>query len=305
MRAMHRWRRDLGLFILMLALSGAQSLADSLPAQRIVEGVGAMIESNQMEARQRALHDGLRKALEQTVADLLDIDVLVANLRVLQQQVYTRAPQYIQSYRVLWEYPDVAQKVYRLRIEVQIAVEELAQAVETLGLTLVGEAAPRLLLLIEGRQQERAEVAFPVQAERVIGQALRDQLLAQRFRLIDAAIMPAWDGQVTSALEAGKAAGADVVLVGWADVQKTHSRVAGMPIQTVQATAQIGMWETATGEQLASDRARATVDHTDAILAGKQALGKAAVQLAEQLMPSLHVYQQTHIQRAVIRQRDF
>jgi hypothetical protein len=78
-----------------------------------------------------------------------------------------------------------------------------------------------------------------------------------------------------------------------------------MPIQTVQATTQIGMWITATGERLTFDRARATVDHRDAILAGEQALEKALAELWVRLEPVLQVYQQRYSQRAERRARGF
>jgi hypothetical protein len=302
-RVMYRWHRYVGLLMLVFACIGVEGHAADQPSLQRVEGVGAIIQQNQVDARQKALRESWRKALEQTVADLVDIDRLVANLPVLQKQVYAQAPQYIRSYRILWEYPDVQQQVYRVGIEAEVAVAELAQKIETLGLSRSG--APRLLLLVGEQRQQRADIGLAVETQRMMTEALQSRLQAYRFHIVGDNAGSAWDGRDMSALELGRAAAADVVLIGRAEVQHTHSGVAGMPIQTVQATAQIGMWVTATGEQLAFDRARVTVDHRDAVLAGKEALGKVTAELTTRLAPILQTYQQVHSKREGYGSRGF
>jgi hypothetical protein len=289
--------------MLMLVCRSATGFAASPPAQRTVEGVGAIVQQNHAEARQRALHESWRQALEQTVADLVDIDMLVGHVSVLQKQIYARASRYIRSYRILWEYPDVVQQVYRIGVEAEVAVEELAREIEALGLARTG--APRLLLLVEENQQERADIGLTGETQRMMREALREQLQAHHFYIVGSQAIPAWDGREESALAFGRAAAADVVLIGRADIQHTHSGVAGLPIQTVQATAQIGLWVTATGERLAVDRASATMDHRDAVLAGKQALGKATAELTARLVPILQTYQRLHGQRESYRSQGF
>jgi hypothetical protein len=101
-----------------------------------------------------------------------------------------------------------------------------------------------------------------------------------------------WDGQETSALALGRAANADVVIVGSASVRKTHDGVAGLALQTVQVAAQMRAWVPQTGIQLAFKRAGVAVDHTDPFLAGQQALEQTAADLATQLLPELQTYWQ-------------
>jgi hypothetical protein len=281
----------------------AQNQVQTQTLQQTVEGVGVIVQQNQAEARQKALSECWRKALEQTVANLLATDVLVTNLSILQKQVYARAPQYIRSYRILWEYPDMGQQVYRIGLEAEVATEALNETLETLGLTSFG--VPRLLLLMTVPQPEPAAGGVLIDAQRLMTEALRSQLQAYHFRLVDRDTAPPWDGRDASALDVGRAAAADVVLIGRADIQRTHNGVAGMPLQTVQATAQISMWVTITGERLTVDRAQATVDHRDTILAGEQALQKAIAELWVRLEPVLQVYQQSYPRRAERRVRGF
>lgn len=102
---------------------------------QIVRGQGAILRDDQSKARERAIASSLRQALEQAVAGLLDPAVSVSHLQVLQEQIYRRSPQYVRSYRVLWEYPDLQQQVYRVELEVEVAVETVLQAISRLGLS--------------------------------------------------------------------------------------------------------------------------------------------------------------------------
>ena len=255
-----------------------------------VEGQGAILRDDQATARRRALRESLRRAVERTVDEVLNAPARIANLKVLEQQVYQQAARYIRSYRVLWEYPDVAQQVYRLRVEAEVALEDLRAAIEQLGLSGSGRSALRLLILI-GEAPE-TDTRFAGQATRVLRRVLRRQFEADRFRVVQTASERPWDGQETSVLEVGRAAKADVVLVGLASMRKTHDGVAGLALRTVQVTAQIRAWVPQTGIQLAFKRAGMAVDHTDPFLAGQQALEQTAADLATQLLPELQTYRQ-------------
>jgi hypothetical protein len=229
-------------------------------------------------------------AVEGAVAEVLNAQVRVDNIKVLEDQVYQQAPRYIRSYRVLWEYPDVGPQVYRLRIEAEVALEDLLAAIEQLGLRGAGHTTLRLLLLI-GEAPE-TDARFAGRVTRVLRQGLRRQFEADRFRVVQTAAEQPWDGQETSALALGRAANADVVIVGSASVRKTHDGVAGLALQTVQVAAQMRAWVPQTGIQLAFKRAGVAVDHTDPFLAGQQALEQTAADLATQLLPELQTYWQ-------------
>ena len=106
-----------GLTIGLLACTYGYSVA-GLTEQYIAEGVAAMVQYDQAAARLRALQGAFREALEQAVADMVDTRALVSsNRQALRARIYAKPLQYIVSYRVLWEYPDPPQKVYRVGVE--------------------------------------------------------------------------------------------------------------------------------------------------------------------------------------------
>src|SRR5215831_4578637 len=116
--------------------------------QYIAEGVGAIVQSDQAAARVRALQGAVREALEQAVADMVEISALVGSLQALQARIYARPWQYIRSYRVLWEYPDVPQKVYRVGVEAEITVGEVSHVLDTIGLARRRDDLQRLVIFM-------------------------------------------------------------------------------------------------------------------------------------------------------------
>ncbi len=129
-----RWL-GLGLTIGLLAGSYGYGVA-GLTEQYIAEGVAAMVQYDQAAARLRALQGAFREALEQAVADMVDTSALVShNWQALRARIYAKPLQYIVSYRVLWEYSDPPQKVYRVGVEAEIPVSELSHALDAIGLT--------------------------------------------------------------------------------------------------------------------------------------------------------------------------
>lgn len=281
-----------GVLRVLLCALLAWGMAQPVEAQQMVEGVGAIVQQNQAVARSRALQDALRKALEQTVTELLDPAVLVAQPQAFGGALYARAPQYIRSYRVLWEYPDVTQKVYRLGLEVEVAVGEVAQALQAFGVAQRGRETGQILVHMVENRLAQTDPGPSGPDGGVVADGLRTHLLAAGFRVVGHAAEASWDGQERSALVAGKEAGAGVVLVGRAEVQKIRSEVAGTPLQAMQATAQVQALATETGERLALERVQTTALHADASLGGKQALEQAAATLATRLAPSIRAYQQ-------------
>jgi hypothetical protein len=126
----------------------------------------------------------------------------------------------------------------------------------------------------------------------IVAAGLRTQLQAQGFRMVNSAGAIPWDGQESSALLAARTVGATVVLVGRADVERLRSDVAGVALQAVEASVEVQALVAQSGERLALERVQATTLHTDAAIASKQALEKAAVALAARLALSLRAYQQ-------------
>ena len=53
----------------------------------------------------------------------IPVRLVSSNWQALRARIYAKPLQYIVSYRVLWEYPDPPQKVYRVGVEAEIPVQ--------------------------------------------------------------------------------------------------------------------------------------------------------------------------------------
>ncbi len=279
----------IGLILLLLSASPNGFAAPSWTYQ--VEGVGAIVSENQAAARQQAVRAALRAALEEAVLSVLDTDAVVANIHLLNERLYAEPWPYISSYRVLWEYPDAPGKVYRVRLEAEVALPRVQQALATLGSSvatvdpgrLPGGDAGRLAILITERHLGQATSTW--WAERgVVTRMLRSQLAELGVRIGELEPGLQWDGTEDAALQAAREAEIAMLLVGHAGVQQTYNAVSG---SAVHAILQLRVLDTPTGGVLAQERGEANVDDNHSGQASALALEEAARTVVPRLMPFL------------------
>ena len=280
-----RWL-GLGLMLGLLILGAHLSLADS-SRPYIAEGVGVLLQSDQSAARARAVQGALREALEQVVLDMVAPTDLVGKAHSLRTRVYANPLQYVLSYRVLWEYPDPLQKVYRVGVETDIAVPEVERALDAIGLSR--RSTPRQVAIFMAERYPGQTSQTFAAAGGLVAEVLRMTLQAQGLRVINLDPGRLWDGQETSALAVGKQIKAAIVLVGWAQVQpappeKALGRGFSQAKVDVKAVATEGRGTIAQAH-VETMAAAEEGGNSDA-----QALEQAAVEIAAQLVPPLLAY---------------
>ena len=281
----------IGLILLLLSATPNGFAAPSWTYQ--VEGVGAIVSENQAAARRQAIRTALRSALEEAVMSVLDTDTVVANIHLLNQRLYAEPSPYISSYRVLWEYPDASGKVYRVRLEAEVALPSVQQVLAGLGPSvatidparLPGGDAGRLAILVTERHLGQATSTW--WAERgVVTRTLRSQLAELGISIGELEPGLQWDGSEDAALQAAREAEIAMLLVGHAGVQQTYNAVSG---SAVHAILQLRVLDTPTGGVLAQERGEANVDDTQSGQASALALEEAARTVVPRLMPFLSV----------------
>ena len=286
----------IGIMLALLSVApcrGAPPVASPWTYQ--VEGVGAIVSEDQAAARRTAVRAALREALEEAVLNMLDTDAVVANIRLLNERLYTEPWPYISSYRVLWEYPDAPGKVYRVSLEAEVAISRMRQTLAALGapVAAAGDSgrmperdARRLAILITERHLGQATSTW--WAERgVVTRTLRSQLAERGVRIGELEPGLQWDGTEDAALKAAREAEAAMLLIGHAGVQQIYNAVSG---SAVHATLQLRVLDTPTGGVLAQERGEANVgDDTQSGQASALALAQAARTVVPRLMPFLSV----------------
>jgi len=275
----------LGLWLLTLLL-GEGRYRVAWAGLMTAEGVGVILQGNQAAARERAIQDGLRKAIEQSVAETVSASSSMERLRSLQARLTARPGQYIRSYRVLWEYPDVTQKVYRVGLEVELTLA-LVQTVTGTRPRL--ESLRVVLVRMVERQLDQNGQQLSGAGESIVTTEMRDKLQGWGYRVISPDAETVWDGQDSSAVTEAREAGAGILIVGVAEARQVRSEAS---VHLIQATAQARLLVTKTREQLAQERRQTTVVHADAQAGVHKALQDTASALVVRFAAPLQTYQQ-------------
>jgi hypothetical protein len=284
-----RWL-GLGLTIGLLVFSYGYGVA-GLTEPYIAEGVGAMIQYDQAAARLRALQGAFREALEQAVTDMVDTSTLVSShWQALRTRVYAKPLQYVVSYRVLWEYPDPPQKVYRVGVEAEITVSELSHTLDVIGLAARRrEDSRRIVIFMAERYPGQTSLTFAA-SRGVVADVLRKELQDQGLRVRPLDPGRLWDGQVASALAVGNQLNAKIVLTGWAEVGPEQPEGTDGAPGSIQAKVEVKAFAPETSEEIAQAQVEATVPPAAGTQGEAEALAQAATEIAERLIPSLSAY---------------
>src|SRR3990167_4548464 len=79
-----------------------------------VEGIGAIVKGDLAIAKDNALNDALRKAVEQAVGTLVQAQTLVDKYQLISDEIYTKSQGYIKKYAIISERPDIKKRRFRI-----------------------------------------------------------------------------------------------------------------------------------------------------------------------------------------------
>uniref|UniRef100_A0A7C4CBN3 Flagellar assembly protein T N-terminal domain-containing protein n=1 Tax=candidate division WOR-3 bacterium TaxID=2052148 RepID=A0A7C4CBN3_UNCW3 len=194
----------------------------------LAEGAAAITAGPDI-ARDQALKDALRKAVEQGVGTYVNSETRVQNFQLLSDRIYSQASGYVSSYRIISESRE--SNLFRVAIRAKVKLDRIEDDLEAIGILVAEQGRPRLMVLIKEvtsgaaatLDRELVETAlvaafqargFPVVDQTVVEQNLtRDQLRA----------ILAGDNQ--TALAAGLRTGAEIVVAGTMDRSREVRRV--------------------------------------------------------------------------------
>jgi hypothetical protein len=253
----------------------------SLTEQYIAEGVGAMVQYDQARRALRALQGHFVKRWSRPwLIWSIPVRWSVATGKPCAR-IYAKPLQYIVSYRVLWEYPDPPQKVYRVGVEAEIPVNDLSHALDAIGLARRREDG-RIVIFMAERFPDRRH--RPSRQAVVWSLIVRKELLDQGLRVITLDPGRLWDGQTASALVVGKQLNAKLVLTGWAEVEPGRPEGTQGASWSVQAKVEVKAFATETSEEIAQAQVEATVPPAEGTQGDAEALAQAATEIAGRLI---------------------
>ena len=295
------------LALLALAMASPALSQQASPETRVVETIGmaAVGEAGEASARDLAIADALRKAVEQAVGTFVSSDTMVENYQVLSDTVYTQAQGFVTGYTITNESQTAGS--YLVQVRAEVSTGALSHELDAMGLIQMKVERPRVLFMIAeknigqkryvywwwGETEYMGETVDISAAET----ALKELFVNRGFNVVDIS-GSAWTFEISDAFRVvdltkdgarsvGRDLNADIVVYGKAvatEGRSTPGSALGLYIADITAQAV----RVDDGMVLGASSGHGTSKNISVITGGMEALSNASVELggtlAEQIM---------------------
>ncbi len=255
------------------------------------DGFAAMIGGNKVIARDKAIDDALRKAVEQAVGTMVSSDSMTENYKVIHDKILARTSGYVEKYKILSEGQEG--DLYRVRVQAEIGRADLTSDLSALGLLHVMVEKPKVMVIID----EKVGGLYGTTGSEAVGQAestIMERLISAGFNVVDPDTVKAnitrdkalriLEGDNKAAAAEGLKYGAQVVITGKAFSKNAGGKLYGTNMQSIQATLQARVVRTDTAKVIASKSAQGAQVHIDEMQGGALAIKEASEKLSDELI---------------------
>lgn len=209
------------------------------------EGTAQVLNNNFAYARDRAVNAALRKSLSVVLSTLVDPVEFQKNGPQILDRLTTKDFRFIHSYKFLNEWVDEETGIYRVTLQVNVAIDGMQGALSRVGISSTWSGKPKILILIDERTMstfdEETFLLLPSSSEKEFVKTFQDQGYTvmdrrdlEQFQEPDL-VVEAVGGDVGAAADLGKRFGAKLVLTGKTQVSIQSDAQANKGIQEVQA----------------------------------------------------------------------
>lgn len=283
--------------VLLILVIGAFAQSKEIKAK----GYGTIYGDNKAAARDKAIEDAQRKAVEQAMGTMISSESVTKNFQLISDRILSLSSGYIEKYRV------ISEKEIDGEVEVEIAaivgMSKLNDSVQAIKNLIRRMDRPKIMVLIaeqsireEGQQLSEKRGGNAVLSSTSLGVA--ENVLIEFFRAkgFDFVDRQALAGQIEIAdpltlvndkeriKKIANLTDAQVVIFGQAQA-RTTGEVQG--IYSGQANISLRALKTDTGEIIAATNAHAAVPFVDPSTANTKALSEAAKKISQKLMDQI------------------
>ncbi len=260
-----------------------------------VEGIGAIVKGDLAIAKDNALNDALRKAVEQTVGTLVQAQTLVDKYQLISDEIYTKSQGYIKKYSVISERPDLNQGILKVTIQADVSIGDIKNDLNAIGLLLERKNKPRMMVIIDEKIGSAESGYSPnlSESETVIIQKFTEK----GFNFVDQATvkknikrnmaLQAIAGDDSAAAAIGLEYGAEAVIIGNAVAKLAGKGIAGTEMKSIHASVTARAVKADTGEILATASEKGATAHLDETAGGALAIKKASEKIASNLIDQI------------------
>jgi len=140
--------------------------SDTTIKEVMVEGVSSIEGGRKDIARDHAIKDALRKAVEQAVGTFISSETVVENYEVLSDRIYSKAEGYVAEYKVLREKKEG--DLYRVLISAKVKMGDIKDDLKAIGILVEYLGRPRIAVLLEDEdirgtiEDQFVSLGFPI-----------------------------------------------------------------------------------------------------------------------------------------------
>lgn len=249
-----------------------------------VTGISAVQNGNLGLAKDEALKDAKRVAVQEVLGSIVSARTDVKNFEFVKQTVTSKSEGMIETFEIL-SAGTGAPGEYQVKIKAKVSTVLINQTIEEV---VASQGKPRMMVIIEEKFNGAADENKVAQTE------LEAQFIGAGFPFVDRAtvekivkknkrkITEALGGNNSAARELGVDAGAEIILVGSSRV-KEAGKVGGSQLISVQADLNVRVIDINTGKILTAGQEHGAYPHINAESGGVQAVKKAVSPLREKL----------------------
>lgn len=284
------------LILLLIGIFSLPSMAADVE-QVEVTGQAAIFDDDKAQARDKAIDDALRKAVESAVGTMISSETITENYQLLSDRIYSQAEGYVKKYKILDEKDE--DNVYIVEIRAQVSVGAVASDLESLKTLMRRKGMPKLIIMVA---EQNVGMNKPVYwwggtgivstDMRVVENTLMQAMREKGFTFVDTEVL---SGKKTvkspvaylsdkQARRMAKVTDAQVIIVGKAVAKDIGKTWEGTRLRSANAEVAVRAINTDNGEIIAVATQEAVVPHISPSTAGSQALKKASNLLAEKLI---------------------
>ncbi len=255
-------------------------------------GYGTVTGSGIVEARNMAIADALRKAVEQSVGAVVSSETMVESYQVLKESVYTRSEGFVRSYEVLNELQ--GENIYTVTLSAVVESGAIMDDLDRAGVAYARAGRPRVLFMLSetspGSTLPEYWWAGKKEERHVTGSesALREVFLESGFTVVDSTLP---DGDTEYGLNISNGGlssiaarlNAELVIKG-STVVTLGPKTPGSPLELYMVEISASAVRADTAEVLALSKARAMLKHVSPELGPQIAIKQAVDELSEELI---------------------
>ena len=143
-----------------------------------------MADGTTAKARDAALADAMRRAVEQAMGSFVSSETLVENMILVEDRIYSETRGYIKSYDVLKEKTDDG--AYQIKISAIVKTGKLANDLESIGLLIRKKRNPRVMVVLSSRMVSGTYFEVSREGNRNVENLVESKLIQKGFRVVDA-----------------------------------------------------------------------------------------------------------------------